>query len=407
MARFGGVIGTMQGFLFSASIDAAPLDELEHRVRAQIPAAQIVSLMEEVTKVLPKAAGSDGELACILFPVVLNAPASFDRMISIATEYRESLFFIFISDDIPASDYKRLVQTGGADWASTRGAPEEIADILARIGKDGAAATDMAEPTTTEPVMVAFVPSAGGVGNSTLAIETGIQLKTAKRTRGRRVCLLDLDFQNSHVCDYLDIEPRMQIHEIAANPERLDAQLFDLFVSHHSSGLDVLAAPWSRGQSPDIAPDTLESLFRKISARYDLILLDLTVPWFNWTRQLLSAAEVVLVSGRNTIPGLRQVAESLIAVRAVERVPAKVAVVLNRCEHHLVGGFARRNHVKNLLAGEEVFFVRDDPENAVQSVNTGIPMTQGQRGKVSRDIAPIASLVSEAQPVPAAVSQRS
>src|SRR6266849_3245152 len=397
----------MQIFLFKGSVDSARLGDREHRIRAKLPDVQVVSRMEDVTKALPKTAGSDGELACILFPVVLNAPASLDRMVSIAAEYRGSLFFIFISDDIPASDYKRLVQTGGADWASTRGAPEEIADILARIGKDGAAATDMAEPTTTEPVMVAFVPSAGGVGNSTLAIETGIQLKTAKRTRGRRVCLLDLDFQNSHVCDYLDIEPRMQIHEIAANPERLDAQLFDLFVSHHSSGLDVLAAPRSRDHPPDLDSHTLEALFSKISMRYDLILLDLPVPWFSWTRQLLSAAEVVLVTGVNTIPGLREVAESLTAVRAVERVPAKLAVVLNRCEHHLVGGIARRHHVKNLLAGEEVFFVRDDPENAVQSVNTGIPMAAQGKGRVSRDIAPIAALASEAKPIPAAAGQRS
>src|SRR6266571_1333447 len=161
----------MQVYLFNASVEPVRLNDLEQRIRAKLPDLQVVSRMEEVTNALPKTAGNDGELACILFPVVLNAPGSFDRMVSIAAEYRGSLFFIFISDDIPASDYKRLVQTGGADWASTRGAPEEIADILARIGKDSAAATDMAEPTTTEPVMVAFVPSAGGVGNSTLAIE--------------------------------------------------------------------------------------------------------------------------------------------------------------------------------------------------------------------------------------------
>jgi pilus assembly protein CpaE len=390
----------MQIFLFNAGVDSNQLGDLERRIRVKLPGVQTVSRMEEITKALPKNARSDGELACILFPVALNAAGSFDRMVSIAAEYRDSLFFIFISDDIPASDYKRLVQTGGADWASTRGAPEEIADILARLGRGSS--SDIAEPPVTEPVMVAFVPSAGGVGNSTLAMEVGIQLKTAKRTRGRRVCLLDLDFQNSHVCDYLDIEPRMQIHEIAANPQRLDAQLFELFISHHGSGLDVLAAPRSRDNSADLDPQTLEVLFRMIAARYDLILLDLPVPWFNWTRQLLSAAEVVLVSGLNTIPGLRQVAEALTAVRAVERIPAKVAVVLNRCEHRLVGGIARRNHVKNLLGAEEVFFVREDAANAVQSVNTGIPMAVQGQGKVSKDIAPIALLASEAKPVPAA-----
>src|SRR5258708_36905647 len=155
----------MHIFLFNAGVDSNQLGDLERRIRVKLPDVQVVSRMEEVTNTQPKTAGGDSELACILFPVVLNAPGSFDRMVSIAAEYRGSLFFIFISDDIPASDYKRLVQTGGADWASTRGAPEEIADILARIGNGGA---EIAEsPPVAEPGMVAFVPSARRGGNST------------------------------------------------------------------------------------------------------------------------------------------------------------------------------------------------------------------------------------------------
>ena len=46
----------------------------------------------------------------------------------------------------------------------------------------------------------------------------------------------------------------MQIQEIAANPDRLDAQLFELFVSHHGSGLDVLAAPRSKENPADLDP---------------------------------------------------------------------------------------------------------------------------------------------------------
>src|SRR5258708_3660799 len=75
----------MQIFLFSASVDSARLNDLEHRIRAKIPDVQIVSRMEEVTKALPKTPGGNTELACILFPVVLNAPASLDRMVAIET----------------------------------------------------------------------------------------------------------------------------------------------------------------------------------------------------------------------------------------------------------------------------------------------------------------------------------
>jgi pilus assembly protein CpaE len=390
----------MQIFFFSAGVDAAQSSALEPRIRARLPSVQVISRLEEVTTVLARRPAQK-ELACILFPIVLNGSQGFDRMVSIATQHRDSIFFIFISEDISASDYKRLVQTGGADWASTANAPAEVAEILHRIREAHQSEVEETK-SATEPVMIAFVPSAGGVGNSTVAIETGVQVKLAKRTRSRRVCLVDLDFQNSHVCDLLDIEPRMQIHEIASNPDRLDAQLFDLFVSRHTaSGLDVLAAPRSRDKSVDLDVKTLEALFGVVGSRYDLVLLDLPVPWFSWTRQLLSAVEAVFVLGLNTIPGLRQVVDTLHAVRAVHRVPAKVSVILNRCESQLIGGVARRQHAKNLLAGEEVRYIREDTENAIQSINTGIPMAG--RGKIGKDIAAIIPVVSEAQPIPGKV----
>ena len=42
-------------------------------------------------------------------------------------------------------------------------------------------------------MIVAFVPSSGGVGNATLAIETAMQMTLSKKTPSRRICLLDLD----------------------------------------------------------------------------------------------------------------------------------------------------------------------------------------------------------------------
>src|SRR5260370_17451513 len=148
----------MQIFLFNAGIDSNQLKDLERRVRVKLPDLHVVSRMEEVTRALPKTAGGDTELACILFPVALNAPESFDRMVSIASEYRDRLFFIFISDDIPASDYKRLGQTGGAHSASPPGAPEENLDIIPRIYRGGRP-PPVTDPTkTTDPLTVPVLP---------------------------------------------------------------------------------------------------------------------------------------------------------------------------------------------------------------------------------------------------------
>src|SRR5262249_7888351 len=144
-------------------------------------------------------------------------------------------FFILISEDIAASDYKRLVRTGGADWVSAAAVPQEVLDIMSRQ-RSG---IDARPASRGEPVVVCFAPSAGGVGNTTLTVEVASYLKSSKPTKHREICIVDLDFQSSHVCDHLDIEPRLQIQEISSSPERLDEQLFDIFVSRHASGLHV------------------------------------------------------------------------------------------------------------------------------------------------------------------------
>ena len=378
----------MQTFFFSGGVASGELAELEARIRSVLPDLQKLERMED----LRKTKKTSDERNCILFPIFVDKSLSLDRLINVAEQYRESVYFIFISDEISASDYKRLVRGGAADWVSLQNAPREIDEIISRGSR--------IEPTTsaapgTKPIIVAFVPSSGGVGNSTLALETAVQLKQDKHTRHRRICLLDLDLQTSHLCDYLDIEPRLQMREIVDDPDRLDAQLFDLFVSHHSSGVDVIASPRSRLDPLQLNLGALEALFGMIAQRYDLVIIDLVPQWSLWTPQIVSVCDLAVVSGLNTVAGLRQVAGTLEAVRAVEEAPNKIMVVLNRCESRLLGGIARGQHIKRILSQESVITVREDMTAAVQSVNTGIPITvSSPSSRIAKDIRSLTSLLA-------------
>src|SRR5205823_13294774 len=227
----------MQIYFFTAGVDSNELRELEDRIRSKLPNLQNLASIDEVTRQLSQDKASL-EPIYVICPV-LNTTSSLDRFVNIAGQEHGGVFLIFISSEISASDYKRLVRGGNADWASLQNAPQEILEILSRTGQSEAPSVDAKR---VRPAIVAFVPSGGGVGNATLALETAVQIKLDKQMRGRRVCLLDLDLQSSHVCDYLDMEPRLQMQEIVQDPNRLDAQLFDLFVSRHqASGVEVLA----------------------------------------------------------------------------------------------------------------------------------------------------------------------
>ena len=381
----------MQIYFFTAGTESSELNELESRIRSTVPSLRKLANLDAVTGTRgQEGASANHDQACIIIPVLTGT--SFDRVANIAAQEHRDIFFIFVSSEISASDYKRLVRSGGADWVSIQGAPQEILDIISRIGR-----SEVRPAEQVRPAIVAFVPSAGGVGNATLAIETAVQIKGAKQTRARRVCLLDLDLRASHICDYLDIEPRFNIEEIVQNPDRLDAQLFDLFVSRHAaSGIDVLAVPRNRRASVELDMAALDALFRFISEQYDLVIINVPPALFDWTDQILAVSDLAIVTGLNNVPGLRQIAETLQEVKSAARVPPQIVVALNRCESGLVGGVARRRYVNRALGNQTAVYIREDAAAANHSLNTGVPISITSRSsRIAKDVRALAALVSE------------
>src|SRR5215211_9399251 len=112
----------MPTYFFSRANDSPAANNLEDRVLAAIPQVRRIDSIEELTKGMPKS--PEGEKTYIILPL---SPQNhgLERVTKIASQYRDVLFFIFVSEEISASDYKRLVRTGNADWVSTPGAPQE------------------------------------------------------------------------------------------------------------------------------------------------------------------------------------------------------------------------------------------------------------------------------------------
>jgi Flp pilus assembly CpaE family ATPase len=362
--------------------------KIGQQLRTSIPHLIEITRIDEA---LQEASRSSNVRDVLLLIASTRDKTRMSALTEMVKQHRERLFVIFIGEELSASEYKALVRTGGADWVPASVKPQELLDLIAGARARGRSDAASKGGNTRRPTAISFIPSAGGVGNSTLAIETGIHLKIGKATREIATCIIDLDFQSSHICDYLDIEPRLQIQEILSNPERLDAQLFDIFISKHSSGLHVLASPRSKTHLREVDVPALDVLFDMISIRYEMIFIDLPATWFAWTLQILGASDAAIVTGMNSIPGLRQIAETVVAVRGAVRASSQVAIAVNRCERRLLGGIARQQHIDSVLGRENVYCIAADP-HALESINTGTPMTIGRFSRgIGRDIAAIAA----------------
>jgi pilus assembly protein CpaE len=343
--------------------DEAQINEIEGKLKSTIPELKRVPSVEAID---PKSV--NGAERSIIILAAAPEGANVDELTDVVRGSPRNLFFIVVGGDISAQAYKRLLQSGNADWVADAGLPHEILDIVGRVS---APARD--DVASEAPIVVSFTPSAGGVGNSTLAIETAIHLVRAKSTRGAKVALVDLDFQSSHVCDYLDIAPKFQFEEIVAAPERLDDHLLSAFISHHASGLDVLAASRSRFHARGLSVEALSALFDRMAQRYSTIIIDLPLSVHSWTLPLLAASKGILVTGLNTIPGLRQIEETMRALREEATITAELRAVVNRCDVGLLGKVARADHVARILGDEMRFCVRNAAV-AVECVNVGTPI---------------------------------
>lgn len=361
--------------------DGRRADEVERKLKPTIPNLERIPSLEDIDEtstsrakgfvVVIAAVGEDGDV---------------QNLIELVCRYPRNLFFIVIGGNISARDYKRLLQSGKADWVADGGTAQEILEIVGRVSappRDGL--------SVESPVVVSFVPSAGGVGNSTLAIETAINLVRRKSAKEVGVALVDLDFQSSHVCDYLDLTPKFQFDEIAAAPGRLDDQLLNAFISRHPSGLDVLAASRSRFSGRDLDVETLSALFDRMAHRYSCIIVDLPLSSHAWTMPLLAASKGILVTGINTIPSLRQIQETLKALRSEATVVADVRAVINRCDFGLLGKVLRAEHVAKILGAAEKCLLVRNARVALECVNLGSPMTLAYPSdKAVRDVGAIA-----------------
>src|SRR5688572_11027199 len=110
---------------------------------------------------------------------------------------RGKAFVIYVSDTISADTYKQLSKSQAGEWIRWSSLADELPDVLRQHATG---------PQRANGSIIAFLPSAGGVGNTTLALETAIHLSSRSKAK-RKACVLDLNFQSSAYPAYLDIEP--------------------------------------------------------------------------------------------------------------------------------------------------------------------------------------------------------
>lgn len=234
---------------------------------------------------------------------------------------------------------------------------------------------------TTSATISAFIAAAGGVGNTTLAVEAAIQFAKAEASGKHATCLVDLDFQNDACASHLDIEPRLDLQEIGPNGERLDGQLLEVMGSKHASGLVLFGAICNRGEPEHISSDAVLRLLDVISSRYARIVLDVPRTWHTWTEDVLHASDRIYVVTDMTVPGLRSGKRTLQRIIDKARPDNPPKVIVNRAEKQgFFGNGIRRADVERVLEDHFGGLVSNNYGLVREAIDRGVPLEVVKQG---------------------------
>jgi pilus assembly protein CpaE len=132
-------------------------------------------------------------------------------------------------------------------------------------------------------IIISFVSIKGGVGKTTIAMETASALAN---DFGKKVLLVDANFSAPNIGLYLDLKDDLTIHDVLSDNEGLHAAIYE------SYGMDVV--PASMHFNDKIDPLKLKKVLEKYRDRYDFIVID-SSPHHSEMLPAIAAADKIFI----------------------------------------------------------------------------------------------------------------
>ena len=285
---------------------------------------------------------------------------------------------VVIATNVDAELARRLLQMRVADFLVKPVQPVELVRTCARVARAPGAAAPAA-PQVKEAQIYTFLSAVGGAGVTTIAIQTAMLLLSSQRNR-TSTCLVDLNFQNGACADYLDLEPRLDLKEIEPRPERLDRQLLEIMLSHHHSGLSLIAAPNRPAEMRTFDPDMVTRLLDLVSSHFDYVVIDMPRTWFSWTDNVLLGSNHLFIVSEMTVPSLRHAKGLVAAIRERLGEGPHPQVIVNRFEQKMFAPGLKKADIEQALGVDFAGAIPNSYQLVREAIDRGVPLDEVKPG---------------------------
>jgi pilus assembly protein CpaE len=157
--------------------------------------------------------------------------------------------------------------------AMRAGVGELLADPLSRVELEQAIGRVLGrQPVSEAGQTFGFVGAKGGVGTTTVAVNTAVAL--ARLERGARTLLVDMHQAGGDAAVFAGIDPKFSIVDAVENTHRLDDTYMNGLVTPITQGLGLLASS-DRPFATTVDPARVRRVVEFLASSYRYVVLDL------------------------------------------------------------------------------------------------------------------------------------
>jgi pilus assembly protein CpaE len=234
------------------------------------------------------------------------------------------------------------------------------------------------------------------------ATSLATHLAGALARQGRRVCLVDLDFELGDVLSFLDMKGTYTLADVAGNTHRLDRELLDASVPRHASGVWVLSQCDAVADGERLDPGAVAGVLRFLRRHYDHVVVDGLRDFGDLSFAALDVATRIALVVTQEVPAVRSAQRCAAYFGQLGYDSSRLLLLVNRYQK---GSPITREVVEETVGLPVAATVANDFTGLSRAVNRGVLLwDEAPRSAVARDMEALAASIA---PVRAAAAPAS
>lgn len=225
-----------------------------------------------------------------------------------------------------------------------------------------------------EASIIGITGAMGGVGVTTLAIQLAYYLAQMKSSRQPKIALISLDFENSAISQYLDVEPKVTLEDFKQEPSIIDEPFVERAMRQTPFGFHALSLPNILGGNDNVNPDTVLSFLDITSRQFDYIILDIPRLWAPWTHAALGTADKVVMVSELSVPGLRIASQRREALLQMVEELCDIDFILNKVERRSFRNSLKLSDAERAFGTSYVPSLPMNSDKIREAINRGEPI---------------------------------